>query len=262
MLTGEKVVGALYVGSRRAREFPPIEVALTSSALAAQGAIAIENGRLYEALAEQNRLLEGSFAVHRALTDAALDRARAAAHICTELSRLLDTEIVLEQDISPPFAHATRRGGEAGTIRRPGRGPRPTSSVCGLDALTPLQEKALEHAATVLALELVKERAQQQVEWQLQGRPPERAAGRRHAARPLADRARPPPRRRPRSRRAGSSPCAAGRRRRRPARARAPARPAAACVHRDASLVCAARRATSCSRRATPSRSSARSRRR
>ena len=38
-----------------------------------------------------------------------------------------------------------------------------------LDELTPLQEKALEHGATVLALELVKERAQQQVEWQLQG---------------------------------------------------------------------------------------------
>ena len=41
--------------------------------------------------------------------------------------------------------------------------------VCGLDELTPLQAKALEHAATVLALELVKERAEQQVEWQLQG---------------------------------------------------------------------------------------------
>ena len=48
------------------------------------------------------------------------------------------------------------------------RGSRPPAR-CGLDALTPLQEKALEHAATVLALELVKERAQQQVEWQLQG---------------------------------------------------------------------------------------------
>ena len=80
MLTGEKVVGALYVGSRRPREFPPIEVALTT-ALAAQGAVAIENGRLYAALAEQNRLLEGSFAVHRALTDAALTGAGPRAHL-------------------------------------------------------------------------------------------------------------------------------------------------------------------------------------
>jgi hypothetical protein len=40
MLTGEKVVGALYVGSRRPVEFQPIEVALVS-ALAARGAIAI-----------------------------------------------------------------------------------------------------------------------------------------------------------------------------------------------------------------------------
>ena len=171
MLTGEKVVGALYVGSRRPVEFQPIEVALVS-ALAAQGAIAIENGRLYEALAEQNRLLEGSFAIHRTLTEAALTGA-GRAHICVELARLLGGEVVLEQDISPPFrarycASGTAPDGPDGTIGIPvedlGR-----VVVCGLDELTPLQAKALEHAATVLALELVKERAQQQVEWQLQG---------------------------------------------------------------------------------------------
>src|SRR5215208_6052461 len=59
-------------------------------------AIADENGRLYEALAEQNRLLESSFAIHRTLTEAALTGA-GRAHICTELARLLGTEIVLEQ---------------------------------------------------------------------------------------------------------------------------------------------------------------------
>ncbi|HEY6892243.1 MAG TPA: GAF domain-containing protein, partial [Solirubrobacter sp.] len=91
MLTGDKVVGALYVGSRRPLEFGPIEVALTS-ALAAQGAVAIENGRLYAALAEQNRVLEGSFAVHRTLTDAALTGA-GRAHICVELARLLGAEV-------------------------------------------------------------------------------------------------------------------------------------------------------------------------
>jgi DNA-binding PucR family transcriptional regulator/putative methionine-R-sulfoxide reductase with GAF domain len=171
MFTGEKVVGALYVGSRRAAEFSPIEVALLS-ALAAQGAVAIENGRLYAALAEQNRLLEGSFAVHRTLTEAALTGA-GRAHICVELARLLGTEIVLEQDISPPFrarygAAGELPAGEDGTIILPvedvGR-----VHVCGLDALSPLLAKALEHAVTVLALELVKERAAQQVEWQLQG---------------------------------------------------------------------------------------------
>jgi DNA-binding PucR family transcriptional regulator len=172
MLTGEKVVGALYVGSRHPLEFPAIEVALTS-ALAAQGAVAIENGRLYEALAEQNRLLEGSFAVHRALTDAALTGA-GRAHICVELARLLDAEVVLAQEISPPFRARFSAAGEvpdnglAGTISFPvedlGR-----LHVCDLQTLSPLQEKALEHAATVLALELVKERAEQQVAWQLQG---------------------------------------------------------------------------------------------
>ena len=171
MLTGEKVVGALYVGSRRPLEFRPIEVALVS-ALAAQGAIAIENGRLYEALAAQNRLLESSFAIHRTLTEAALTGA-GPPHICTELARQLDTEIVLEQDISPPFrARYSATGqvpdGAGGTIQLPVEDLGHVE-VCGLDALTPLQAKALEHAATVLALELVKERAAQQVEWQLQG---------------------------------------------------------------------------------------------
>ncbi len=163
MLSGEKVVGALYVGSRHPREFPPIDVALTS-ALAAQGAVAIENGRLYAALAEQNSLLEGSFAVHRALTDAALTGA-GRAHICTELARLIGAGVVLEQEISPP--HLERFGsGEPGVsipVEDVGR-----LSAC-LTTLTPLQAKALEHAATVLALELVKERAEQQVAWQLQG---------------------------------------------------------------------------------------------
>jgi DNA-binding PucR family transcriptional regulator len=171
MLTGEKVVGALYVGSRRPLDFQPIEVALVS-ALAAQGAIAIENGRLYEALAMQNDLLEGSFAVHRTLTEAALT-GTGRDHICVELARLLGTQVILEQEISPPFrarysATGEEEDGPDGTITIPvedlGR-----VTVCGLAALAPLQAKALEHAATVLALELVKERAQQQVEWQLQG---------------------------------------------------------------------------------------------
>lgn len=171
MLTGEKVVGALYVGSRRPFEFKPIEVALVS-ALAAQGAIAIENGRLYEALATQNELLEGSFAVHRALTEAALTGA-GRDHICVELARLLGTEVILEQDISPPFRARYSAGGRQadgpdGTITIPVE-DLGSVTVCGLDILSPLQAKAVEHAATVLALELVKERAQQHVEWQLQG---------------------------------------------------------------------------------------------
>src|SRR4051812_25160247 len=163
MLTGEKVVGALYVGSRAPMEFPPIDVALVS-ALAAQGAVAIENGRLYAALAEQNSLLEGSFAVHRALTDAALTGA-GRTRICIELSRLIGAGVVLEQEISPPFVERFGEGepGVGVPVEDFGR-----VSAC-LDALTPLQAKALEHAATVLALELVKERAEQQVAWQLQG---------------------------------------------------------------------------------------------
>ena len=72
--------------------------------------------------------------------------------------------------------------------------------MCDLDALTPLQAKALEHAATVLALELVKERAAQQVEWQLQGDLLSELLDAGDAARAVTDRPRPPPRRRPRAR--------------------------------------------------------------
>jgi sugar diacid utilization regulator/putative methionine-R-sulfoxide reductase with GAF domain len=179
MFDGEKVIGALYVGSRRPADFSSIDVALTS-ALAAQGAVAIANGRLYDALHTQNELLEHSFAIHRALTDAALSGA-GRAQICVELARLLSRDVVLAQDVSPPFC---TRYSEAGAVAPdgtadvlPGNGtsvPIVGSEelgrlhVCGERALSPLDAKALEQAATVLALELLSERSAQEVEWQLQ----------------------------------------------------------------------------------------------
>jgi DNA-binding PucR family transcriptional regulator/putative methionine-R-sulfoxide reductase with GAF domain len=180
MFSGDKVIGALYVGSRRPAEFTTIQIALTS-ALAAQGAIAIENGRLYEEAQRQNELLEHSFAIHRTLTDAALAGA-GRAEICVELARLLDRDVVLSQDVSPPFCSRyapsgpTGPDGTADVLPATGVSVPIVASeelgrlhVCGVDALTALQAKALEQAATVLALELVRERAAQELEWQLQG---------------------------------------------------------------------------------------------
>ncbi|MGH2884244.1 MAG: GAF domain-containing protein, partial [Solirubrobacteraceae bacterium] len=178
MLRGERVIGVLYVGSRHSMQFPSTAIALTS-ALAAQAAVAIENARLYAQLDGKNRLLEESFAIHRVLTDAAL--AGSGPHdICAELARLLGVEVTLIQEVCEPFGVACRPDG---TMAATPDGLTPADRVVfpvvgdtelgrlelsDADELSPLQEKALEHGATVIALELVKQRAAQDVAWQLQ----------------------------------------------------------------------------------------------
>jgi sugar diacid utilization regulator/uncharacterized protein YigA (DUF484 family) len=180
MLRGDRVIGVLYVGSRHPMQFPPTAITLTS-ALAAQAAVAIENARLYAQLENKNRLLEESFAIHRVLTDAAL--AGSGLHeICAELARLLGLELTLVQEVCEPFAIRCHPDSAAWTVDpadpRPGAvvfpvvgdtalGRLEVSGAAGRE-LSPLQEKALEHGATVIALELVKQRAAQDVAWQLQ----------------------------------------------------------------------------------------------
>ena len=178
MLRGERVIGVLYVGSRHPMQFPATAIALTS-ALAAQAAVAIENARLYAQLDRKNRLLEESFAIHRVLTDAAL--AGSGPHeICAELARLLGIELTLVQEVCEPLGVRCRPDGAV--ITTPGGDPPADGLVFpvvgdtelgrlelpGETELTALQQKALEHGATVIALELVKQRAAQDVAWQLQ----------------------------------------------------------------------------------------------
>jgi GAF domain-containing protein/sugar diacid utilization regulator len=175
MLRGDRVIGALYVGSRQPMDFTATAIALTC-ALAAQAAVAIDNGRLYAQLQHKNELLEESSAVHRTLTEAALAGA-GPSDICAQLARLTGLELALTQEVCDPFRV---RCGPDGV--RDGTDTPPTRSfpvvgdeelgrleVFGADALTPLQERAVEHGATVIALELVKQRAAQEVAWQLQG---------------------------------------------------------------------------------------------
>jgi sugar diacid utilization regulator/GAF domain-containing protein len=178
MLRGERVIGVLYVGSRHPMQFPSTAIALTS-ALAAQAAVAIENARLYAQLDSKNRLLEESFAIHRVLTDAAL--AGSGPHdICAELARLLGVELTLFQEVCEPFGVTCRPDGAMATT--PPEDPAADRVVfpvvgdtelgrlelSGTAELSALQKKALEHGATVIALELVKQRAAQDVAWQLQ----------------------------------------------------------------------------------------------
>jgi DNA-binding PucR family transcriptional regulator len=185
MLHGGAMIGALYAGSRTPRDFTDVSASLLT-ALASQAAIAIVNSRLYQTLAEKNDMLERTFALHRALTDASLAGAgleQLGSALAGSLARDLaivttdgaathhkrylhdGTEASVETiplsgddfDLSDsfPIVAGDERLGEIRAL-----GPRPLS---GLEA------KALEQGATVIALEIMKERAALEVEWRLRG---------------------------------------------------------------------------------------------
>ena len=180
------MIGSLYVGSRELTEFSAEATSLLC-ALASQAAVTIENARLYQALADKHDTLEQSFAIHRMLTDASLSGAGLDA-IASELTKVLERDLVLTVDTAGPrSSHYSCDGavtpiadarGWAGLRRwRPMRGwwrswpGQRCLALCGrlvISGLTALQRKALEHGATVIALELVKEQAALEVEWRMQ----------------------------------------------------------------------------------------------
>jgi len=185
MLHGDEMVGALYVGTRLPRDFTEEESALLS-ALAAQAAVAIENARLYQALTERNATLEHAFKIHRSLTDASL--AGVGLHqVALELATVVGRDVVLSLSAGlgscTLYGHAADGTGPVeldpeaiATPTQPGRiaiiaGDKElgTLQTLGDDDLSALQRKALEHGATVIALELVKEQARFEVEARLQG---------------------------------------------------------------------------------------------
>jgi DNA-binding PucR family transcriptional regulator/putative methionine-R-sulfoxide reductase with GAF domain len=185
MLRDDGMLGALYVGTRSPRRFSEEEASLMW-ALAAQAAVTIENARLYQELAEKNESVERAFAIHRHLTDASLAGV-GLDRIALELARLVERDLVLALADGPgrwaryprhPAAHAPAElGGPPPEVsgRDPdleivgGAAKLGTLFALGDDPLSALQRKALEHGATVIALELVKEQAALEVEWRLQG---------------------------------------------------------------------------------------------
>ena len=187
MLRGDGMLGALYVGTRSRRQFDD-EEAHRLSALAAQPAVTIQNARLYADLSERNETLESSFSIHRRLTEAALS-GRGRAGILGELCRLVDGQLLLRLDRDAP-ADALYDGDtdpvepielEADDAERlVGEAAASVAIVAGDDELgrihllgngqlTALQLKALDHGATIIALELVKEQAEREVGWRLRG---------------------------------------------------------------------------------------------
>jgi sugar diacid utilization regulator/putative methionine-R-sulfoxide reductase with GAF domain len=185
MSRGGSMIGALYVGVRETAEFGEEATSLLS-ALAGQAAVAIENARLYQALSDKHDTLEQSFAIHRMLTDASLSGAGLDA-IATELTCLLERELLLTVDAALPHRVVLYRrdgtcvsvpagddelepeaGGEDSVAIMAGPTALGRLHAIGGPRLTQLQRKALEHGATVIALELTKEQVAVEVEWRMQ----------------------------------------------------------------------------------------------
>lgn len=177
-----RAVGALYVGSRELTDFSRRAPVLLT-ALAAQAAIAIVNSTLYNRLSQQNELLERTFALHRSLSNASLSGAD-VEEIVRTLARLIGRDVALLRDedgdrwamhphdgaigeeapsetveIEPVHTVPIRaQGTELGSL-----------AVVGAAEPTALQRNALQHGATVVALEMIKQRAALEVEGRLRG---------------------------------------------------------------------------------------------
>ncbi|MFD2415674.1 helix-turn-helix domain-containing protein [Amycolatopsis pigmentata] len=183
------VVGALYIGSREVVAFDSAASALLSS-VAAQAAVTIQNARLYQTLTEQRDTLQQAFEAHRILTDASLSGA-GVEKIAAELGRLMRCVLDLEVYGGIPRSLRFAADGVADlafsdrAAQQPAKADRDEACVSvpiiaggtelgrlralGMEFLAPVQLRTLEHGATVIALELVKEQAVLEVEWRMQG---------------------------------------------------------------------------------------------
>jgi len=177
-------IGALYGGSRRPSAFSDTTTAVFT-ALAAQAATSIVNSRLYGSLAEKNDLLERTLSSHRRLDAAALAGADIHA-IAGEVARLIGRPIVMVNESGRHVAW--RYDSQAGTDAVPEPiDPAAIKACCGEAVVRAREERlgvvgvigdaelsafdrnALEQGATIMALQLVKERAEWEVEWRLRG---------------------------------------------------------------------------------------------
>jgi sugar diacid utilization regulator len=168
-------VGLLYVGNRTRTSFGEEHCSILSM-LAAQASLAIWNGRLHRELERRHDALERSFAIHRELTSAAL-RGGGIEGITDTLAELLGREIAVDascegQDDADParFALATAPRVPSATVPIIVGSSRVGFVGAFGAALSELEERALQHGAAAIALELLKERGARAVESRLQGK--------------------------------------------------------------------------------------------
>ena len=175
MLRGDRVVGVLYAGNRVPTQFTASDSSIVT-ALAAQASVAIGNGLLYSSLLDKTRTLEATFEIHRALGEAAVSDLGVDLVMRT-LSEVTGRRVLLEQQIIPPFklliapmndATADTAAASVVSVRR-NESSVGQLTVFGEAPLSELEQNALSHGATVLALELMKHEAAQDVEWRLRG---------------------------------------------------------------------------------------------
>lgn len=173
MLRGPTMVGALYAANRRRTRFRPEHISLLST-LATQVSSAIRHAQMFEELEARNDLLERSFGVHRELTAVGL-REAGLPGIAEALARVVGRTLVVEQDVVLPFSEEYGAGRapqpDAETLVVPVAGGEKNLGqiVVAAEGLSELQILALDHGATVIALELLKQRAARDVELRLRG---------------------------------------------------------------------------------------------
>ncbi|HEX4008841.1 MAG TPA: helix-turn-helix domain-containing protein [Solirubrobacteraceae bacterium] len=177
-------IGALYGGSRELTSFSETTIAVFT-ALATQAAVSIVNSRLYGALAEKNVLLERTLSLHRRLNDAALAGADGHA-IAGEVARLIERPVIVVRETAKPRAWRYEPSPEPGAVPprvdacagdmfgggvaiRAGEERLGTIGVLGDAPLSDFDRNALEQGATIMALEIVKERVAWEAEWRLRG---------------------------------------------------------------------------------------------
>ncbi|MFC5139123.1 helix-turn-helix domain-containing protein [Actinomycetospora rhizophila] len=190
VIAGEPV-GTLNCYRRQVHEFGDDELALLAT-VANQAGTALQSARLIRSLTEQSSMLEQAEDIHRELTAVAL-RAGGMQGVTEALARLLSRPVLVTDDSGGVAANARYDGvllaPEEGSATPPGDDigeDAATGRVCApvllgrevvarlwlpgrLAELTELQRRALEHAAVVCALEVLRRRTAVDVEWRLRG---------------------------------------------------------------------------------------------
>ena len=174
MLRGSKLVGALYAANRSRTRFQAEYVSLIST-LATQVSAAIRHAQMYTELERRNRLLERSFNMHRSLTAAGL-RESGVDGIAETLARQVALPLRIEQEVVAPFSreHGGLSGNDDGDLEPLvipiGTGEKYLGRIVVMaQELSELQKLALDQGATLIALELLKQRAARDVELRLRG---------------------------------------------------------------------------------------------
>lgn len=184
-------VGTLNCYARLPHEFGSDEQEMLLL-LADQAGVAIETARLREheaatiaqlreandTLAAQHELLRRGEAVHEQLTQVAL-RGGGVAGVAQALAELLDTSVVVTEEPSGVELARLERGETALALDDAGVHSTPVSlgddTVARIwvprdgSLLSALDVRALEHAATICALEVLRARTALEAEWRLSG---------------------------------------------------------------------------------------------